>query len=70
MKSGRGNNSTKNEKRGRQARAGREAGSGDEKASVGGGCVGVPGILRGGGYRLGSGPIAFETEETRYQSWL
>ena len=38
---------------GRQVRAGRSAGSVEEKASVGGGCVGVPGVLQGGGCQLG-----------------
>ena len=36
------------EERERPERAGRASGSGDEKKSVGGGCVGVPGLLRGG----------------------
>ena len=45
----RGRNRTGNRERGRPARAGSVAGSADEKASVGGGCVGVPGLLQGGG---------------------
>ena len=36
-------------RKGRQVQVGRAAGSGDKKSSVGGGCVGVPGVLRGEG---------------------
>ena len=56
-------------KTGRPAQAELAAGSRDENSSVGGGYVGVPGILRGGGCQLGSAPIPFGMEETRYWSW-
>ena len=59
-----GRDGTRNGKRGRQAQAGRAAGSVDEKASVGGACVRVPGFIRRGGCRLGLAPITFGTEET------
>ena len=64
----RGWNGTRNYERGRTLQAGRAAGSGDENASFGGGCVGVPGILLRGGCRLGLVPITFGTEETGY--WI
>ena len=48
--------------KGRQARAGRVEGSGDKKASVGGGFVGVPGVLQGGGCRLGLAPTTSVTD--------
>ena len=41
-------------KKGRQAQSGRAAGAGVKKASVGRGCVGVLGVLRGVSCQLGS----------------
>ena len=60
----RGRNRTGNGERGSLARAGRAEGSRDENASVGGGCVGVPGTLQGGGYQLGLAHITIRKEET------
>ena len=57
------------QKKGRKAQPGRAAGFGDKKASIGGGCVGVPGLLRGGGCRLGSAPTTFITDITEDCSW-
>ena len=59
-----GRNGTENGKMGRPVQVGQAAEYGDEKASVGGGCIGVPELLRGGGCQLGSAPITFGTEET------
>ena len=50
--------------KGRQARTGRSAGAGVKSKSVGGGCVGVLGVLRGGMSQLGSGPITSITSVT------
>ena len=49
----------------RQAQAGRAAGSGDQKSSVGGGCVRIPGVLQGGRYQLGPAPTTSVTAVTR-----
>ena len=48
------------QQKGKRTRAGREAGGGVKKESVGRGCVRVPGSLRGGQCQLGSAPIAME----------
>ena len=55
--------------KGRQARAGRAAGYGDKKASVGGVCVRLLGVIRGGGFQLGSTPTTFLTDVTGDWSW-
>ena len=63
-----GRNMTKTKKG--EASANREgSGDGVKKESVGGGCVGVLGVLRGLSYRLGSAPTTSVTAVMGYCSW-